>query len=292
MANPYITDRPLSNRDWFVGREKAFNQLLKSLVDNERLVLLCGRRYSGKTSFINQLPNVVPEGYRLVTVNWDPSASSEDPFWELLAAISDITKKPMLDTQSYSNDPYTYGLEYLKFVCGQGSRNVTLFCLDSLNADSLTSGSKWETVLGILLDILASLPSAAFLVAVEGHPLSITSPSVRNLPLITFRPLDEQEIEDLVGVPARSTVVFDYELIRQVGNLAGGDPYLIQILAKLLYDNRGTSSWLGPNAIDLVRDQVQEVAAPCFTALWEEAIPQAQTMLATFAAMTGHHGEG
>ncbi|MCE5258012.1 MAG: DPP IV N-terminal domain-containing protein [Chloroflexi bacterium] len=292
MANPYIIDRPLTDHDWFVGREKSFTQLLQFLTDGDRMLLLCGRRYSGKTSFINQLPNVLREGYRLAYINWDSMAESEDPFWELLAAISDITKKPMLDTQSYRDNPYVYGLNYLKLVCGQGTRNVTLFCLDSLSIESLHADGKWETVITTLQDILASLPSAAFLVVAEGHPLGITSHAIAALPQIAFRPLDEQEVEDLVGVPARSTLVYDYELIRQIGGLAGGDPYLVQIIAKLLYDNRGTASWLGPNAIDTIGEPAQELASPAFEALWEEATPQARTMIAAFAAMTGHHGVG
>lgn len=292
MINPYIIDRPLTDRDWFVGREQSFNHLLRLLSENEQMILLCDRRYSGKTSFINQLPNYVREGYRLVYINWDPDARDPDPFWSLLSAISDITKKPLPDVHDYEKDNYAYGLMFLRQVCGQGTRNVTLFCLDSLDVKNLAPDSAWEQVMSLLLDILASLPSAAFLVVVEGHPLEIASPSVKSLPLITLRPLDDQEVEELVGVPARASVIFDYELIRQVGSLTGGDPYLVQIVSSLLFENRGNSSWLGPNAIDNVIQPAQQLAAPAFACLWEGISHQAQVVLAAFAAMTGHHGVG
>lgn len=292
MINPYIIDRPLTDHDWFVGREYSFNQLLKALTDDERMIMLCGRRYTGKTSFVNQLPNYVRDSYRLVNINWDPGSTSDDPFWELLAAISEITNKPLLEPKTYADDPYTYGFTFLRMVCGQGSRNITLFCLDSLNINELAAVGKWETVLTCLLDILAGLPSAAFLIVVEGHPSEIVSPTAAALPIITLRPLDDQEVEDLVSVPARAAMVYDYELVRQLGGLAGGEPFLVQILAKLLFDSHGNASWLGPNAIDNVIEPAQEIAAPAFTGLWESATPKAQIMLASFAAMTGHHGVG
>lgn len=292
MSNPYIIDRPLTDRDWFVGREQTFNHLLKILADNEQMILLCDRRYSGKTSFINQLPNYVREGYRLVYITWDPASQNHDPLWALLSAISDITKKPLPDAHQYEQDIYAYGLAFLRQVCGQGTRNITLFCIDSLDAKNLAPDGTWEHVIGVLLDILASLPSAVFLVIAEGHPLEVTSQIIKALPSITLRPLDDQEIEDLVGVPARASVIFDYELIRQVGSLTGGDPYLIQIVTKLLFDNRGSSSWLGPNAIDYVLQEAQQLASPAFAHLWASASHQAQVVLAAFAAMTGHHGVG
>lgn len=292
MINPYIIDRPLTDHDWFVGREHTFDQLLKVLGDDKRMVLLCGRRYSGKTSFVNQLPNHVRDSYRLVNINWDPDSSSDDPFWELLTAISEITNKPLLEPKTYADDPYSYGFSFLRMVCGQGSRNITLFCLDSLDINELSAVGKWEAVLSCLLDILAGLPSAAFLIVVEGHPGEIFSPSAVSLPVITLRPLDDQAVEDLVSVPARAVMVFDYELVRQVGGLAGGEPFLVQILAKLLFDSHGNASWLGPNAIDNVLESAQEIAAPIFAGLWESAQPKSQVMLAAFAAMTGHHGVG
>ncbi|MHB1356323.1 MAG: hypothetical protein ACYCZF_10150 [Anaerolineae bacterium] len=292
MINPYIIDRPLTDHDWFVGRESAFKQLLKTLGDDQRMVLLCGRRYNGKTSFVNQLPNYVRDSYRLVNINWDPAASSDDPFWELLVAISEITNKPLLEPKTYANDPYTYGFSFLRMVCGQGSRNITLFCLDSIDVNELSTIGKWETVFSCLLDILAGLPSAAFLIVVEGHPSEINTPTSVALPIISLRPLDDQAVEDLVSVPARAALVYDYELIRQLGGLAGGEPFLVQILAKLLFDSHGNASWLGPNAIDNVVEAAQEIASSAFSSLWESATPKAQIMLSGFAAMTGHHGVG
>jgi len=292
LNNPYIIDRPLTTRDWFVGREQTFSLLIKRLSEGERMVILCGRRYSGKTSFINQLPNYLSESYRLAIIDLSPSEAIEDPLWTIFEQIAAITQKPLPDKDGYLQDAYSFGLNYLRQVCGQGTRNVMLFCLDAVSVKAFTPGSRWEAIVNTLLDIIASLPSAAFLLVVEGHHLDIKSAVIQALPILTLHPLDNQEVEDLVGVPARSNVAYDFELIRQAGVLAGNDPFILQIIARLLYENRANNSWLGPNALDKVVRQAEELAEPAFYDLWEEATPQAQTILATFAAMTGHHGVG
>ena len=77
MRSLYVVDRPLVEGDLHVGRETRFRRL-KELVDTrERLLILCGGRRIGKTSFLNHLSDYLGERYVCFRIDW-PSLTEAD----------------------------------------------------------------------------------------------------------------------------------------------------------------------------------------------------------------------
>jgi hypothetical protein len=64
LRNPYIIDSPLMVEDLYYGREDSFQRLNELLAAGSSLLLLFGKRYWGKTSFLHQLSSGWVGAYR------------------------------------------------------------------------------------------------------------------------------------------------------------------------------------------------------------------------------------
>ena len=69
---PYIIDRPLSEKDLFVGRHRLMVKVVQNLIQGQRLMLVYGPARIGKTSFLYRLAAELPAGFSvpLPRIKW------------------------------------------------------------------------------------------------------------------------------------------------------------------------------------------------------------------------------
>ena len=133
MKNPYIVDRPLSDRDLFFGRAEYFDQLSTFLDAGHRLLFLYGERYTGKTSFVNQLPLRLSARYRVRQINLAHLAGARtDPLWMIMVGSALALEKEPPDKRAQAAKPYTYFAGYLEALVSGAEGIVYLVCLDGL----------------------------------------------------------------------------------------------------------------------------------------------------------------
>lgn len=294
MENPYIVDRPLTERDLFFGREEHFDRLTAALHRGQQMILLYGRRQIGKTSFLNQLPSRYGARYQVHYGSLDTDAKgSPDLLWEVMGAISRATGRPIPDEAAYRRDPMAMALAYLRALATFEGDARHLVCLDALPEGSLVPQGPAHPAWAILRQVLPELPAWSFLIAIEGAPVKAgEDDDLAALPRIVLGPLTEDETHDALTVPVRNVLAYDYEAVNHVHRLCGGQPYFIQLFGHILFERRAAMGWVGLPEVEQATAEVVERAGAQFQALWQACSPLERVVLCALAEMPGHHGLG
>ncbi len=294
MKNPYIVDRPLSDRDLFFGRAEYFDQLSTFLDAGHRLLFLYGERYTGKTSFVNQLPLRLSARYRVRRIDIGHLADPRtDPLWMIMVGMALALEKEPPDKRAQAAKPYTYFAGYLEALVSGAEGIVCLVCLDGLPVAAFSSQRRWREAIDSLRRALGETSGLAILLVVEGLPGTIhLEDDFADLPKIVLGPLEEEEGERLLMVPVRGNLAFEYEAVSRVYRLSGGYPFFVQLFGRLLFDRRAVAGWVGLLEVDSVVDQVVALGAPQFESAWEGSSPAGKIVLCALVEMSGHHGMG
>lgn len=294
LRNPYVVDRPLTDRDLFFGRDVQFDRLFHYLDSGQRLILLLGRPYAGKTSFLNLLSVRLSARYAVRRIQVASLGDDmQDPLWSIMVGVSRATGQSRPDKGTYSSGPESYVAKYLRAVASDTEGSICLACFDSLPLSALSSQEGWPHALAVLRDALRGVSDLAILLVVEGEPQELAlEVSLPDLPQITLGPLTEEEMEDLLVVPVRGTLAFEHEVTRRVHRLSGGSPFFVQLIGRLLFDLRVKAGWVRVSDVDRVMDRAVELGEPQFDSTWGRCGPAGQVVLSAFAEMPGRHGLG
>ncbi len=291
MPNPYITDRPLSDQDLFVGREQVLANLGQALEGHQRLLLLYGQRRIGKTSLLGQLPTYLGERYRVACVAWDeipPELSwpLDRVLWAMAGALAWPEPQPPAD------DDGSYYLGYLAEHEGGIAPEVTpIVCIDGIPPTCCAPGSGWAALLDALANLLQG-GRLALLLAVEARPDECEAPEAPAPHTTVLGGLTLEETEDLLLMSTRGQLTYDLDSMRRIYTLTGGEPYLVQLFGHILFELRARRGWVSTAEADAAVPAVIEQAEPQFAEVWSRSDTAARVVLCVFAEGLGTHGIG
>jgi TolB protein len=290
LKNPYVVDRPLTSQDLFFGRDAQFDRLTDLLNAGTRLFLLYGQRYVGKTSFLNQLPLRLNARYAFGRIEWAPPTGPIDLAWMVMCGAAATLGRTPPDKQAYEAQPGVYALGYVRSL-NNGAADLThVVCFDALPATAFPVGKAWQDALARLSAILEGVHGLAILLAIEGIPIETgLVEDLAILPQIVLGPLQEDDTEDLLMVPVRGTLAFDYQAARHVHRLTGGYPYFVQLFGHAIFEQRSAVGWASLPEVHRAINEVVAVCAPQFESLWEARSAAARIVLCAFAEMMGHY---
>jgi len=290
LRNPYIVDRPLTDHDLYAGREASFRQVGAWLQAGQRLLLVCGRLSIGVSSFLNQLGAQLSSGYAPVRLELGAAAvAAEDPLWVLLTRIAEGLRTVAPDESAYHAEGPGYAARLLSALTRAPNAPLPVLCLDALPAIRLESDTRWIQALLVLRGGLEESGSAALVLAVEGLPAGLES-TLPGVPVLRLGPLNEDESDELLSVPVRGVMTYDFEAIRLIHRLCGGQPYLLQLYGQILFERRASSGWVGLPEARNALDEVLARGAQRFAHTWDECAPRERIVLCAFAEMLGRHG--
>lgn len=293
VKNPYVIDRPLTEQDLFYGRDAQFESLSRQLVAGQHVLLLSGRRYSGKTSFLHQLALRLGAHYEVRLVNLTATATDPDPLWTLLVALAQGCAQPAPNRAAYESGKSTASFlsACLRALVPEGEDKITLVCMDALAEGEVNQA--WVQALARLRQALQAVGNLAMLLAIEGRPLDLSAESsLIAVPQLALGPLREQDTEDLLMIPVRGVLAFEYEVVRRIHHLSGGHPFFVQLFGYILFERRASAGWVGLAEVDHVAVEVIARGELQFKNAWDSASPKAKLVLCAFAEMMGHHGMG
>jgi len=293
LKNPYVIDRPLTDQDLSSGRETSLDRLARYLNTDHRLIFLYGRRYAGKTSFINQFGARASARYRIHRVELaDSAAQAADPLWLVIQTIARVLDQAEPDASRYAAQGEEYLAGYLNAMAPQAD-TVHVVCLDALPVSALTENKGWPQALALLHTLLKKAPGLCLLIALEGTPREL-EPQIGfvEIPHISLEPLREDETESILAGPVRGSLSYDYEVIRRVHRLSGGNPFFVQLFGHILFERRNEAGWVGLADVDQALEQVVAYGTPQFESIWANTSPAGQVVLSAFATMVGHYGIG
>ena len=287
FRNPFVTDRPLTDQDIFIGRDAEFAQLVRALDSGQRLVWLFGHQRLGKTSFVNQLGLRLHPRWQVLSIDLTKSrVSSEAGLCQVVAHGLGIAPDPaQKDTASGTIETWS-ALEArldLERPC--------LVCVDQITtADLAQRKSPWLALLQAAQRELATSTKLALLVCVKGHPTDLNTALAQDSTTIVLPSLDERESEELLGIPLRGTLALGYEIIRASYMLTGGDPYLLQLFGSFCHQRYAKMGWVPANGISHLTEDVLQAAEEHFRQQWQPLDDSTRLVLSAMCETTGQHG--
>ena len=290
LRNPYIADRPLTESDLYHGRENAFGHLRAALARGTRLFLLHGPRYLGKTSFLNQLPLRFSR-YVTRRIEWSALGGGQgDPLWRLLMGVAHALGVTEPDQAACTSDS-EYATQYLGRILSGADPRSHLLCFDTIPGSEVAKQQRWDDALVSLAAAVATEGSLALLLSIERSPAEEDlPPSFACLQTIPLVPLKEAEAEDLLTLPARGSLSYDYGAVRYMYRLSGGAPYLVQVLARMLFDRRAAVGSVGRPEVEQVAQELSHLGLPQFQDQWDHSEAPVQLVMAAIADMRGGSG--
>ena len=290
MKNPYIVDRPLTERDFYCDRDGSFEDLGDSLGQGRRLFLLYGRDRIGKTSFLNQLP-VRLSRYRVCQVEWTVLPGDLPPSrWAAVLGMAKSMGQPLPDPATCSSGDADYARACVESLFALAEQlSPTLVCFDAVPAAQFVPDWGWDQALAMLSCVLGESHRPAVLFCVEGRPeeFSVERPAAYQ---IVLGGLSVGQTEDILLTPVHGSLSYDYDAVRNIHHLSGGEPYLVQLFGSALFERCSGMGWVGPLEVERAVDQVAARADTQFKARWETCSLAARIVLCVFSKQVGSHG--
>jgi len=287
FSNPFITDRPLTDQDLFVGRGAEFAQLLDMLGSDQRTICLFGHHHLGKTSFVNQLALRLHPRWQVMQIDLATTQIQSEA--GLIQTIAQRLGETGQESQKAEVSPSTEAWSAIE--ARMETERPCLVCLDQITTADLTERkSSWLAIMQSVQRALSSSAKLALLLCIEGHPADLDQALLEGVSVIELSSLDEHESEELLSIPLRGKLALGYEIIRASYVLTGGDPYLLQLFGSFCHQRYAKMGWVPANGVSHLSEDVLQAAEEHFRELWDPLSDRARLVLSTMCETTGQHG--
>ena len=300
-TNPYVTDRPVGRGIPFYGRVSEFDWVKQSCSRGERILILHGPMHIGKTSFLYQLPEVLPEEFVVVWIDLGTElAGKGDPVQRFVQVlVRHLTEQGVLP-DSVDGSSLTRRTEgALGAILTELDRHLAdrhlILALDSIEA--LFESEEAEADLWQLVEQFQGALSRSERVHVlwSGDGADrLQGPRLPRFERASIRRLGSLSMNaatSLVIEPVRDMVSYEPPAVRRIVELASGHPYYIQLICQAIYNAVSESSWTVSlrdveNTVDtLLAEHVEE-----FEAIWESSTTSEKIVLTALGTIRGNHG--
>ncbi|PJF45189.1 MAG: hypothetical protein CUN55_00025 [Phototrophicales bacterium] len=308
-ANPYNPLKPVIDPTMFYGREDALRFLMLHLSGRRtrRALVVLGTRGIGKSSLLGRVPLVVDERYPSVKV--DAAAIELDNIIAFVATIVDQTRAMMtaIEASTYRlppfpdvSDPNTDLLawladDYLSVVFSAIRRTRHLILMvdnlhlvfDAIDAGHFPTGfmGYWQHLLERYeqLDLLFSLDMSYEERALQTPPMDDPNLYYR------LSHLKPEEALQLITEPVKTLYGFEPQALEQIQSWAGGHPYHLQAIGRLLYrrweEDRAHVNLITSHDLQAIYPAVLEMAKDTISPIWEILRPNERLVLTAFLDM-------
>ncbi len=304
--NPYQPGNPLqlTRKELFKGRRELRNAVVNALLERNRPTLvLQGPRRMGKTSFLLQLPALLPGNTLPIFLDLQRPRVTQSTaafLYNIARAISRDARPYRLiiappQRADFEAAPYEAFAEWLEDVAWPALQDFNLLLtfdefeklgeaveagrLDAQIFDELRYLIQHQTRLALLfagvqtLDELGPAWSSYFI----------------NVKPLTIGYLSPTAAEDLIRKPdpgADFRLTYDDEVVAQIKTQTRGQPYLLQLLCSTLVEEGNAQSILHADLamLDKALQRALDQGEPYFRNVWDEmAGPDGQSLLRQIA---------
>jgi hypothetical protein len=302
MENPYEVGTPLrlNRKALFKGRMALRDAVVIALRESSRPTLvLHGPRRMGKTSFLLQLPALLPGKTIPVFIDLQrPAMTSSDSafFYSLARAITEGAKPYLINIpnpvrERFDERPYeAFDIWLYDIVVPRLQDNNLLLCMDefekagqALDAKKLTSG-----VLDELRSLIQHQEKMAVLFA-GVQTLDELGPNWSsyfiNVRSLTIGYLETREAEELIRNPdpeVEFPLKYQDEAVADILADTLGHPYLLQLVCSCIVEqaNQHRTTRADTGLVEAGKKMALERGQPYFRNIWDEmAGPEGQLLL-------------
>ncbi|MFB0545695.1 MAG: hypothetical protein ACETWB_02185 [Anaerolineae bacterium] len=303
IVNPYITNRPIGEKELFFGREDVFSWVVESLSRGQRVLVLYGPRRIGKSSFLRQLPHRLPSNYVPLLLSLRPRGRTDQDVLLRQVAIDVIRKlreegwvflpEPQwedFDGQASSLADRLLGEAGMKL----GGQTLVLIFDDIEPLLTHRRGDElfWSFAVHLSTRLDRS-PNLRLIFALEKRE-SLKREAFSLFDRALYRQLGSLNREGagaLITEPAEGILNYDPVAVRRILELTSNHPYFIQLFCYLLFNRCArTGEYVTPRDVEVVLDELLHLEIDYFEGLWETSSPQEKVVLAALGLLRGAHG--
>ena len=288
LLGPFQFGNPLRSLDAFKGRRTLADRILRLVLDRNRPTLvLHGPRRVGKTSFLKNLPHLIPSVIPIYLDLQSSALSSSEPdfCYGLVRAIYRDTRTQNLnlpaipDRTAFKTNPYTTLEDWLDNalpLLPPGRR--LLLNLDEFEkiGTAIADGRLSFNLLNELRHLIQHRDELAFMFSgvqtLDELGPNWSSYFISVVP-IEMLYLEPHEAEDLLRNPAPDFEMrYEDGLIETICHLTHCQPYLLQLIGACLVEqaNRATVKTATHDLLELAIPEAFTNGEPYFTNLWQE----------------------
>jgi hypothetical protein len=140
---------------------------------------------------------------------------------------------------------------------------------------------------------LSSMPSLRLVMAVEGSQPkggTLFSAALTSLPAVELVGLSLDETEELLVKPVRGRMLYEFDAVRRIWQLTGGQPYFVQLCGHVLFEAHGGAGRIFLHDVEKAKEAVLAAGQAAMERIWQSCSTQVQVMLALANDLRGRHG--
>ena len=301
FRNPYLTGNPveLTRAVLFKGRMNLIERIIGILRSHSAVTfVLFGPRRMGKTSFLLQLPRLLPANYLPIFIDIQQGIAQSDAqfLYGLANAIYGQTKK-FLDIQkpdivSFEARPYFAINEWLEDLSPLINERILFFTIDEFEAigEAIARGRMTVQILEYMRHLMQHNKNMVLLFAgvqtIDALGPNAASYFISAYPIeITY--LAQDEAVELIKNPdpsAGQMPEYDKDVVEEIIRLTRCQPYLIQVICSEIIE---IANKKGITRIQsaILAEAIQQVfmTSNYFKYIWDNAGPDGQKILKNIA---------
>lgn len=305
LINPYAPDQPCRDPRCFFGRAETFAFVRQALHSDQTPVLIGGRR-AGKTSLLWQLPSRLEARYLTVYLDLAEPSFTRD-LTAFVSALIETARQALRNAEPSlylpdlpaEREPAAlwtwFAHTHLTPIFDVMRRFQRLiYCFD--NAQALLNAVQDGKLPADMIDSLSMLcrdePRIGMVFAFDAS----AEPQLANYALFSeplnqhrLLPLNNADAKQLIVQPSAPFYTLSDELIEALLAQSGGQPYLLQWLCALLWENAAARNFAQPPdraALQACLPLALQACQIFFEELWQTAAPNEQMALTALAALT------
>jgi len=294
MPNPYQTGNPIQRirQTLFKGRKELKDEIVNSLLEHDRpTIVLHGPRRMGKTSFLLQLPALLPAHTIPVFVDLQRPSSVQNNASFLFQTAKSISTQarprkiiiPPPIRDDFFKSPFDAFEEWIEEKAIPAIMTFQLLItFDEFEklGQAIANEKMDYSILDQIRNLIQHQTQMAFLFAgvqtMDDLGENWSSYFINTRP-ISIGYLKDEEAHELITNPDYESdfnLKYDTEVIQSIKNFTKCHPYLIQLVCKALVDiaNEMRTDYANINMLSRAIDLSLKQGAPYFRNVWDEMV--------------------
>lgn len=308
ITNPYHPGRPVADVALLFGRQNAADWIELQLDGNNRTLVLGASPLIGKTSFLRHVGalqniNVLNLLISLADASTrhpaGPEQDDEQTLYSVLRSIIDqlipqLTALNLLDADYRLTSPQMTSV--LRDLFAQAGRRLPteqklLLYVDDLHTLVTADKALIASFLTSLMPLLDECSGLTLAFAVNQTKLKqIKHPLLDGAPTFTLGPLASDASINMITVPVKDILHFDYGVTKRIAEINSHHPYYLALFCHTLLNRQVQDGWVNQRDFDATLVEILNAPIEPFTQSWEASSWPERAVLSGMAAIQGAHG--
>ncbi len=311
ITNPYRPGEPVLEPAMLFGRQDAIDWLELHITGGLRTLVLSGTPLIGKTSFVKHVGALQSfQAFNLLVSLSELSPASNGAEVDMATEPGTPTMNSVLQSvidqlgpqlklldllPPEPVEPATQTVSMLRHLFARinqrlGLQRLVLY-VDDLHRLSTDDMALTAGFLTSLMPLLDECPHLHFVFTLNQDKLSrIQHPLFENVPVFNLGPLPTDAALNMVTLPVKDILRFDYGVTKRIVEVNSHHPYYLSLFCHTLLNRQVYDGWVNQRNFDAVLAQVLDTPIKPFTQIWDHSSWVERAVLSGMAAIQGTHG--